>query len=369
MPDAPARLQEIRAEAEEAIAAAGSTPELEELRVRYLGRKAELTGMLRSIGDLPPEQRGPVGKGGNEVKRALEMLLEHRNDSLEAAELDEKLSTDTIDVTLPGDPPRPIGHLHLITETRREIEDVFLGLGFSVREGPEIEFDYYNFTALNHPPDHPARMLQDTFYIEGSGARPNDDRAALLPQEALLRTHTSPMQIRAMEEQEPPIYIIVPGRVYRRDSDATHTPLFHQIEGLAVDEDITLGDLQGVLLEFARAIFGAEREIRLRPHYFPFTEPSVEVDVSCFKCNGKGYLGDGSNCNLCKGSGWIEILGSGMVDPNVLEFVEHNGYDPERVQGFAFGMGIERIAMLRHGVPDLRMFFDNDVRFLEQFGS
>ena len=197
-------------------------------------------------------------------------------------------------------------------------------------------------------------MLQDTFYI-------SDD--------VLLRTHTSPMQVRAMEEQGPPIYIIIPGRVYRRDSDATHTPMFHQIEGLAVDEDITLGDLQGVLLEFARGIFGAEREIRLRPHYFPFTEPSVEVDVSCFKCDGTGTLRDGSNCNLCKGSGWIEILGSGMVDPNVLGFVKDDGYDPERVQGFAFGMGIERIAMLRHGVPDLRMFFDNDVRFLEQFGS
>jgi phenylalanyl-tRNA synthetase alpha chain len=369
MADAPARLQEIRAEAEAEIDGARTTAELEDVRVRYLGRKAELTTMLRSIGDLPPDQRGPVGKGGNEVKRALEELLERRTDAMAAAELDERLSTDRIDVTLPGDPPRPLGHLHLITETRREIEDVFLGLGFSVKEGPEIEFDYYNFTALNHPPDHPARMLQDTFYVS-SGARPIDDRAALLPRhEVLLRTHTSPMQIRAMEEQGPPIYLIVPGRVYRRDSDATHTPLFHQIEGLAVDEEITLGDLQGVLLEFARAIFGAEREIRLRPHYFPFTEPSVEVDVSCFKCNGKGYLGDGSQCNLCKGSGWIEILGSGMVDPNVLEFVKDNGYDPERVQGFAFGMGIERIAMLRHGVPDLRMFFDNDVRFLEQFGS
>ena len=354
MADAPARLQEIHAEAEDAIANATSTGELEELRVRYLGRKAELTTMLRSIGELPAEQRGPVGKGANQVKRALETLLERRGDALEASELDEALRSDKIDVTLPGDPPQRPGHLHLITETRREIEDVFLGLGFSVAEGPEIEFDYYNFTALNHPPDHPARMLQDTFYI-------SDD--------VLLRTHTSPMQVRAMEEQEPPIYIIVPGRVYRRDSDATHTPMFHQIEGLAIDEDITLGDLQGVLLEFARAIFGAKREIRLRPHYFPFTEPSVEVDVSCFKCGGSGYLPDGSNCNLCKGSGWIEILGSGMVDPNVLGFVKDNGYDPERVQGFAFGMGIERIAMLRHGVPDLRMFFDNDLRFLEQFGS
>jgi phenylalanyl-tRNA synthetase alpha chain len=383
MPDAPARLQEIRGEAEAAIGAAGSAAELEQLRVRYLGRKAELTQMLRSIKDLPPEQRGAVGKGGNEVKQALEALLERRTAALDATEIDEQLRSDAIDVTLPGDPPRPAGHLHLITQTRREIEDVFLGLGFAVAEGPEVEFDYYNFTALNHPPGHPARMLQDTFYVDLRSSP--DQRSGSGPRidEVLLRTHTSPMQIRAMELQEPPIYIIVPGKVYRRDHDATHTPMFHQIEGLAIDVDITLADLQGVLLEFVRAIFGAEREIRLRPHYFPFTEPSVEVDVSCFKCSGKGHtaaspqrtgaglpsIQDGSHCNLCKGSGWIEILGSGMVDPNVLGFVRDNGYDPERVQGFAFGMGIERIAMLRHGVPDLRLFFDNDVRFLEQFGS
>ncbi|MGI8944893.1 MAG: phenylalanine--tRNA ligase subunit alpha [Thermoleophilaceae bacterium] len=353
MPDAPARLQQIRAEAQAAVAGARSSAELEELRVRYLGRRAELTGMLRSIGELAPDQRGAVGKGANEVKQALEALIGQRAQALEGAELDERLGADRIDVTLPGDPPLPAGHLHLVTATRREIEDVFLGLGFQVAEGPEIEFDYYNFTALNHPPDHPARMLQDTFYISG---------------EVLLRTHTSPMQVRAMEQREPPLYIIIPGRVYRRDSDATHTPMFHQIEGLALDEEITFADLQGVLLEFARAIFGAEREIRLRPHYFPFTEPSVEVDVSCFKCGGSGVAAS-SRCNLCKGSGWIEILGAGMVDPNVLGFVADDGYDPERVQGFAFGMGIERIAMLRHGVPDLRMFFDNDVRFLEQFGS
>jgi phenylalanyl-tRNA synthetase alpha chain len=353
MPDAPARLTEIRREAQAAIEAAPSAAALEDLRVRYLGRKSELTGMLRSIGELPPDQRGPVGKGANEVKVALEALLEERVAGLEAAELDERLRTDAVDVTLPGDPPAAPGHLHLVTQTRREIEDVFLGLGFSVAEGPEIEFDYYNFTALNHPPDHPARMLQDTFY---------------LAQEVLLRTHTSPMQIRAMEVQEPPIYIVVPGKVYRRDSDATHTPMFHQVEGLAIDEDITLADLQGVLLEFARAIFGPDREIRLRPHYFPFTEPSVEVDVSCFQCAGSGWLGAVA-CNLCRGSGWIEILGSGLVDPNVLDFVAANGYDSERVQGFAFGMGIERIAMLRHAVPDLRLFFENDVRLLEQFGA
>ncbi len=354
MHDAAARLEELRAEAEAAVAAARDTAELEERRVRYLGRKSELTGVLRSVGDLPPDQRGAVGKAANAVRRALEALLAERAKALEAAELDARLAEDRIDVTLPGDPPRPCGHLHLVTETRREIEDVFLGLGFRVAEGPEVEFDFYNFTALNHPPDHPARMLQDTFYFSS---------------DLLLRTHTSPMQVRSMEAQPPPIYVIVPGKTYRRDSDATHTPMFHQVEGLAVDEDITLGDLQGVLLEFARAIFGPERELRLRPHYFPFTEPSVEVDVSCFACGGSGALGDGSRDPLCKGSGWIEILGSGMVDPNVLGFVAEHGYDPERVQGFAFGMGIERIAMLRHGIPDLRVFFDNHLPFLEAFGG
>ena len=352
MPDAAARLDELRAEAEAAIEAAGRAAELEELRVRYLGRKAELTATLRSIGELPAEERGPVGKAANEARARIEELLAERTAEVEGAELERTLAEDRIDVTLPGDPPRPAGHLHLVTETRREIEDVFVGLGFSVVEGPEIEYDYYNFTALNHPPEHPARAPQDTFYLS---------------EHVLLRTHTSPMQVRAMEAQPPPIYVIVPGKTYRRDSDATHTPMFHQIEGLAIDEDITLADLQGVLLEFARAIFGGDREIRLRAGYFPFTEPSVEVDVSCFRCEGSGQLADGSRDSLCKGSGWIEILGAGMVDPNVLGFVADNGYDPERVQGFAFGMGIERIAMLRHGVPDLRMFFDNDLRFVEQF--
>ena len=342
--------QDIRRQAEEDIGAASTAAELEEVRVRYLGRKAELTTRLRSIGQLPPEERGPVGKEANEVRHALEGAIESRLRRLEDAELDARLSQDRIDVTLAGDPPRPAGRLHLITETRREIEDIFIGLGFSVAEGPEVEYDYYNFTSLNHPPGHPARMLQDTFYF-------SDD--------VLLRTHTSPMQTRAMEAQEPPVYIVIPGKTYRRDSDATHTPMFHQVEGLAVDENITLADLQGVLLEFARAIFGPEREIRLRPHYFPFTEPSVEVDISCFACGGAGVLPDGSRDNLCKGSGWIEILGSGMVDPNVFGFVD---YDPERYQGFAFGMGIERIAMLKHGVPDLRLFFENDLPFLEQFG-
>jgi phenylalanyl-tRNA synthetase alpha chain len=352
MPDAAGRLDQLRQEAEAAVRSATSTAELEELRVRYLGRKSELTGVLRGIRELPAEERGPVGQAANSVRAAIESELAQRTSALEAAELDDGLARDRIDVTLPGDPPSPVGRLHLITQTRREIEDIFLGLGFSVAEGPEIEFDYYNFTALNFLPDHPARAMQDTFYV-------TDD--------VMLRTHTSPVQIRVMEEQPPPVYAIVPGRVYRRDSDATHTSMFHQVEGLAVDEDITLGDLQGVLLEFARAIFGREREIRLRSSYFPFTEPSVETDVSCFQCGGTGALPDGSRDPLCKGSGWLEILGAGMVDPNVFGFVRENGYDPDRVQGFAFGMGIERIAMLRHGVPDLRMFFENDLRFLEQF--
>jgi phenylalanyl-tRNA synthetase alpha chain len=354
MPEAPDRLEELRREGEAAVAGAGSSAELEELRVRYLGRRAELTGILRSIGELPPEQRGPVGKGANEVKQALEGLIDARTRELEASELDKRLAEDRIDVTLPGDPPRAPGHLHLVSQTRREMEDIFVGLGFRVVKGPEVEWDYYNFTSLNHPPDHPARMLQDTFYFSD---------------QVLLRTHTSPMQTRSMELQEPPIYIVIPGRVYRRDSDATHTPMFHQLEGLAVDEDITLGDLRGVLLEFARAMFGGEREVRLRSGYFPFTEPSVEVDVSCFTCNAKGHMPDGSRCPTCKGSGWIEILGSGMVDPNVLGFVADSGYDPEKVQGFAFGMGIDRIAMLKHGVPDLRPLFENDLRLLEQFGA
>jgi phenylalanyl-tRNA synthetase alpha chain len=341
---------QIREQAEKDVAAASSVKDVEEIRVRYLGRKSELTSALRSIGDLPPEERGKVGQAANAVREELEELIGGRIRELEDAELTARLSEDRIDVTLPGEPPSPAGRLHLITETRREIEDIFIGLGFNVAEGPEVEYDYYNFTSLNHPPGHPARMLQDTFYFSD---------------EVLLRTHTSPMQTRAMEAQEPPIYIVIPGKTYRRDSDATHTPMFHQVEGLAVDENITLADLQGVLLEFARAIFGPEREIRLRPHYFPFTEPSVEVDISCFACGGAGVLSDGSRDNLCKGSGWIEILGSGMVDPNVFGFVD---YDPERYQGFAFGMGIERIAMLKHGVPDLRLFFDNDLPFLEQFG-
>ncbi|HKG39797.1 MAG TPA: phenylalanine--tRNA ligase subunit alpha [Conexibacter sp.] len=347
------RIDELRQEGEAAIAAATTSDALEQARVQFLGRKAELPNLLRGVAQLPPEQRGAVGKAANVARQALEALIEARGVELGAAELDAKLAADRIDVTLPGAPVPPAGGLHLLTQTRREIEDVFVGLGYTVAEGPEVERVYYNFDALNHDPAHPARLRTDTFYVA-------DD--------IVLRTHTSPMQVRAMEQQPPPIFLIVPGRVYRRDSDATHTPQFHQIEGLAVDEDITLADLKGTLLAFAQAIFGEERRVRLRPHFFPFTEPSVEVDVSCFNCTD-GLTRDGARCPLCKGTGWIEILGAGMVDPNVFGYVREHGYDPEKIQGFAFGMGVERIAFLKHGVSDLRLFYDNDLRFLRQFSG
>jgi len=372
------RIEELRNEARTAIEAAPDSAALEDARVRYLGRKADLTSILRGIAELPPEERGPVGKAANQARVELEELVGIVRERLESADLDRRLATEGIDVTLPGTPPARVGHLHPLTRTRREIEDVFAGLGYRVVEGPEVEHDYYNFTALNYPPGHPARMLQDTFYVDAESLGPDPqllnevgERLEIPPgpRDVLLRTHTSPMQVRGMEAGAPPIFIVVPGRVYRRDSDATHTPMFHQIEGLAVGEGITLADLHGTLLTFAREIFGPEREVRIRPHYFPFTEPSVEVDVSCFRCAGTGEL-DGDRCSLCKGTGWLEILGAGMVDPNVFGFVRghhDDAYDPEKVQGFAFGLGIERVAMLKHGVPDLRMFFDNDVRMLEQF--
>ncbi|HEY2397872.1 MAG TPA: phenylalanine--tRNA ligase subunit alpha [Solirubrobacteraceae bacterium] len=351
------RIAELRAEGESQIAAAATSDALEELRVRYLGRKAELPQMLRGVAELEPARRGEVGKAANEARQVLERLIERRAEQLGAQELDERLREDRVDVTLPGAPPQPIGGLHVVSATRRELEDIFLGLGFTVMEGPEIETVHYNFDALNHSPTHPARAHTDTFYVAD---------------EVVLRTQTSPMQVRAMEAHPPPLYVVIPGRVYRPDSDATHTPQFHQIEGLAVDEDITLADLKGTLIAFARAVFGEDRDVRLRPHFFPFTEPSVEVDVSCFHCEGRGDMRDGSRCYLCKGEGWLEVLGAGEVDPNVYAHVPTTGrnapgYDPEKIQGFAWGMGIERIAMLKHGIPDLRLYFDNDLRFLEQF--
>jgi phenylalanyl-tRNA synthetase alpha chain len=352
------RIEELQARAESEIGAAASSEAVEELRVRYLGRKAELPQMLRGVASLEPEQRGVVGKAANDARKALEALIEARAAQFDASELDERLKADRVDVTLPGTPAEPVGRLHVLTATMRELEDIFLGLGFTVLDGQEVETVHYNFDALNHSPTHPARAKTDTFYVSDG---------------VVLRTHTSPMQIRAMEAHAPPLYVVIPGRVYRPDSDATHTPQFHQIEGLAVDEDITLADLKGTLLAFAKTVFGDERDVRLRPHFFPFTEPSVEVDVSCFHCSGKGFMRDGSRCPLCKGEGWLEVLGAGEVDPNVYSYVPTTdanapGYDPEKVQGFAWGMGVERIAMLKHGIPDLRLYFENDLRFLEQFG-
>jgi phenylalanyl-tRNA synthetase alpha chain len=355
------RIAQIESEALDAIAGATGTEALEEVRIRFLGRKAELPNLLRGVAQLAPEERAATGKAANQARQKIDAAIEARGGELARSELDARLEQDRIDVTLPADPLPAVGRLHLITSTWREIEDVFIGLGFNVAEGPEVETVYYNFDGLNFDATHPSRLLTDTFYVGERGAVDIFD-----PEAPLLRVHTSPVQLRAMEQQAPPLYIVVPGRVYRLDSDATHTPQFHQVEGLAVDEGVTLADLQGTLLTFARAIFGPERQVRMRPHFFPFTEPSVEVDVSCFNCTA-GVTADGRRCPLCKGTAWIEILGAGMVDPNVFAQVADNGYDPERTQGFAFGMGIERIAMLKHGVPDLRLLYENDIRLLEQF--
>ncbi|CAB4881491.1 MAG: phenylalanine--tRNA ligase subunit alpha [Actinobacteria bacterium] len=346
------RISQIVDEAKAAVGAATTSAELEELRIKWLGRKAELPNILRGVKDLDPSERGPAGKAANQARVELEGAIDTKMASFAGAELELRLVEDAVDITLPAHPQQFPGGLHLLTQTMREIEDVFLGLGYGIAEGPEVELVAYNFDALNHAPHHPARSPSDTFYVGDS---------------VLLRTHTSPVQVRTMLVTPPPLYVIAPGRVYRRDDDATHTPQFHQIEGLAVDEGISLADLKGTLLAFAKAIFGDEREIRLRPHFFPFTEPSVEVDVSCFACN-EG-VSNGERCGLCKGTAWIEILGAGMVDPNVFASVagEQPAYDPEKVQGFAFGLGIERIAMLKHSVPDLRLLYDNDIRFLEQF--
>lgn len=336
-----ADLRTIYSEASAAIEQADDLDALESVRVRFLGRKAELVQLLRSIPELAAEEKREVGRSGNLIKSALEAAVETRRQELEKQDLVTGLQSDQVDVTMPGW-VSPLGRLHLITQTQREIEDIFISMGYEVVDGPEVETEYYNFEALNTPADHPARSLHDTFFVEGG---------------AVLRTQTSPVQIRTMESQRPPVYIIAPGKTYRRDSDATHTPMFHQVEGLVVDEGVTMADLKGTLAEFARAMFGSERDVRLRPHFFPFTEPSVEVDVSCMLCGGAG-------CRLCKKSGWLEILGAGMVDPNVFGFVD---YDPEVYTGFAFGMGIERIAMLKHGVSDLRLLFENDLRFSRQF--
>jgi phenylalanyl-tRNA synthetase alpha chain len=321
------------------IAQAPSPEELESLRVKYLGRKGALTQVLRSLKELPPETRRPVGQEANRVKAALETALDLRIAALKEAQ--RRGAGPAIDVTLPGRRP-PLGRLHPLNQVMAEVCDIFLHLGFEAVEGPEVELDWYNFEALNLPPDHPARDMQDTYYF-------ND--------KVLLRTHTSPMQIRTMERRQPPVRIIAPGKVYRRDSDITHAPMFHQVEGLLVDRGVTFADLKGTLTAFVHEMFGPEVSLRFRPSYFPFTEPSAEVDIECVICRGAG-------CRVCKITGWLEILGAGMVHPAVFEAV---GYDPEEVTGFAFGLGIERIAMLKYGIDDIRLFFDNDLRFLRQF--
>jgi len=336
------RVDAIAQEAREAVAAARSSADLEQARVRFLGRQGVLTQLLRSLGTLAPEERPLVGATANEAKRMLEALLEERLARALESERRAQRTRVRLDLTLPGRRPAR-GVLHPLTRVHDEIVAIFAGLGFSVVDGPEVETDYYNFEALNIPRDHPARDMQDTLYLTES---------------TLLRTHTSPVQIRTMLAQKPPVRIIVPGRVFRRDvADASHSPMFHQVEGLAVDRNVTMADLKGTLGLFAREMFGPESRIRFRPSFFPFTEPSAEVDVLCFVCHGQG-------CRLCKQGGWLEILGSGMVHPQVLRNV---GYDPEEVTGWAFGMGIERIAMLKYGIDDLRLFFDNDLRFLRQF--
>jgi phenylalanyl-tRNA synthetase alpha chain len=321
---------------------------LEELRRSYLGRKGKITVILQGIRDLPPERRREVGRVGNILKDLVEEALRSKEEELVRTGEEEALRGEWLDITLPG---RfiPRGTRHLITQVIEEIEDIFVGMGYRVVEGPEVELDYYNFEALNTPEWHPSKSLQDTFYVRVPGVERED---------VLLRTHTSPVQIRVMESTPPPLYVIAPGKAFRRDvPDATHSTMMHQVEGLAVDEDLSLGDLKGTLEYFAKKMFGEDRRVRFRPHFFPFTEPSAEVDVSCILCQGKG-------CRLCKGTGWLEILGAGMVDPNVFANV---GYDPEKVSGFAFGMGVDRIAMLKYGVEDIRCFFENDLRFLEQF--
>ena len=340
MPDK--RIRAIVKGASEELAQAGTRQNLEQVRVKYLGKKGALTQLLRSMPSLPPAERPVVGREANEAKAEIETALAARLAEVEQAERQARLAADRGDLSLPGRRTIP-GAAHPLSLVLGEIIDVFVGLGFAVADGPEVESDYYNFEALNIPKDHPARDMQDTFYVS---------------EDVLLRTHTSPVQIRTMLRQRPPVRIIVPGRVYRRDPfDMTHSPVFHQVEGLAVDRDISMADLRGTLELFARELFGPDSRIRFRPSFFPFTEPSAEVDVLCFACKGAG-------CRVCKQSGWLEILGSGMVHPRVLRNV---GYDPEEVTGWAFGMGVERIAMLKYGVDDLRLFFENDLRFLSQF--
>jgi len=335
------QIETILQQALDDIAGVLSVEALQEVRVKYLGKKGALTTIMKGIGALSPEERPIIGQVVNSVRTELEEKIETTLAHIRNASKTESLQKERIDVTLPGR-RRPTGSKHPITLVTDEITDIFAGLGFQVAEGPEVELDYYNFEALNFPKDHPARDMQDTFFVDDN---------------ILLRTHTSPVQVRTMLKQSPPVRIIAPGTVYRCDSDATHSPMFHQVEGLMVDQGITFGDLKGILTIFVNQFFGKGIGVRLRPSFFPFTEPSAEVDIACVICKGKG-------CRVCKNSGWLEILGAGMVDPEVYR---HVNYDPETISGFAFGMGIERIAMLKYGISDMRLLFENDLRFLRQF--
>ena len=336
------KLEQIQQVALSAIQSASDLKVLEDLRVQYLGKKGELTAVLRGMKDLTAEERPVVGQMANEVREALETALSDKKVSLESEAVNQKLKEEVIDITMPGKKMNK-GHMHPLHKTLEALENIFMGMGYEIVDGREVETAYYNFDALNLGEEHPARDEQDTFYFTNN---------------LVLRTATSPVQVHTMEEQALPIRMIAPGRVYRSDeSDATHSPVFHQIEGLVIDENITFGDLKGVLAEFAKKFFGDKVQVKFRPHYFPFTEPSAEVDVSCVMCGGKG-------CNVCKGSGWIEILGCGMVHPKVLEMA---GIDSTKYQGFAFGMGVERLTMLKYDINDIRLFYENDVRFLSQF--
>jgi phenylalanyl-tRNA synthetase alpha chain len=337
------QLANIKKLADGAVKQAGDLNLLNEVRVKFLGKKGELTQVLRGMGGLTTEERPIIGQLANEIREYLEKLLEDKQVILKNEAKSQRLAEENIDITLPGRPVL-LGKRHPLTTVLNEIKTIFLGLGFEIAEGPEVETDYYNFEALNLPKEHPARDMQDSFYITA---------------ETLLRTHTSPVQPRTMEKKAPqvPIKIIAPGKVYRRDDDATHSPMFHQVEGFIIDKNISFSDLKGTLLTFSRQMFGEDREIRLRPSFFPFTEPSAEVDISCIMCQGKG-------CRVCSGTGWLEILGSGMIHPRVLSM---SGYHPKQVTGFAFGMGVERITMLKYGIDDLRLLFENDLRFLGQF--
>ena len=334
-------LEPLANQARSAIAAAQDSATLEQLRVDYLGKKGQLTGLLKGLSNLTPEDRPKAGALINVVKQELQELIGERKTALDATAVKAKLEQEAIDVTMPGR-AKTIGGVHPVTQTIERMEDSFSAIGFDVVEGPEIEDDYHNFEALNIPAHHPARAMHDTFYVD---------------EHTVLRTHTSPVQVRVMESQEPPLRIICPGRVYRCDSDLTHTPMFHQVEGLLIDEHSSFSDLKGLIEDFLRVFFERDLEVRFRPSYFPFTEPSAEVDIQCVNCGGKG-------CRVCSQTGWLEVMGCGMVHPKVFEAA---GIDTEKYSGFAFGMGVERLAMLRYGVNDLRLFFDNDLRFLEQF--